>query len=181
LPNQKEDHPGIDYPAAAYKWISGPNLNHQVIVRSAMPNGSKRGLALALLLILCTPLPVHGQMGGGHSGRQKSQQQTSKTSPAPKPPEDPPVTSSSQLLSGAILCKSDDDLVKYQAAVADRAASPIGLTPGCRAIQKTTEIEILDHDGSSRTQVETTDDAQEKGWTNSYIPSSSVAAGGKLH
>lgn len=145
-----------------------------------MTKGSKRGLAWALLLILCTPLPVHGQMAGGHSGRQKNQQQTSKTSPAPKPPEDPPVTSSSQLLPGAILCKSDDDLAKYQGAVANGAASPIGLSPGCRAIQKATGIAILDHDGSSRTEVETTDDAQEKGWTNSYLPSS-VAAGGKLH
>lgn len=147
-----------------------------------MTKESGRGLALALILILLTTLPVHGQTGGGggHSGRQKNQQQTPKTAPTPKPPEDPPVTSSSQLLPGAILCNSDDALAKFQAAVADHASSPLGLSPGCRAVDKATAIEVLDHDGASRTEVQTTDDAQEKGWTNAYLPSS-VAAGGKLH
>jgi hypothetical protein len=144
-----------------------------------MTNGSRRGFALALLVILGTILPAHGQMGGAHSGRQKNQQQTSKASLTPSPPETLSDTSS-QLLPGAILCNSDDDLVKYQAAIADGGASPLDLSPGCRAVQKTTGIEVLDHDGSSRTEVQTTDDAKQTGWTNSYLPSS-VTTGGKLH
>jgi len=134
-----------------------------------------------VLLIFIGTISAHAQIAGGHGGRQKTQQQTSKTSAAPTTPESV-SDMASQLLPGAILCSSDSDLVKYQKAVTVGFGSPLDQILGCHAVQQATNVEILDHDGSSRTQVVTTDDAQQKGWTNSYLPSSATGSDvKKLH
>ena len=75
-------------------------------------------LATALMMLLTVAGASHAQMGGGHGGRQRSQQ------PAPQPqPSTAPTPSKlmpeiwPRLDIGAILCKSRDDLVRYQMTV----------------------------------------------------------------
>jgi hypothetical protein len=130
-----------------------------------------RRLAAALLLLLGAMASAHAQIGGGHGRRQKNQQQTPQQSPAPTAapavPEKWP-----RLEDGALICKSRDDLVRYQTQIANAAnATTAGPAPDCHTIRKQTGIQILDHDGPSRTQIVTTDESKETGWTNSYLPS----------
>jgi hypothetical protein len=139
-----------------------------------------RRLAMALLLLLGATASAHAQIGGGHGRRQQNQQQTPQQSPAPTAaPAVPEIWP--RLENGALLCKSRDDLVRYQTQIANAAnATTAGQTPDCHTMRKQTGIQILDHDGPSRTQIVTTDDAKETGWTNSYLPSTpppSVAKG----
>lgn len=130
--------------------------------------------ALALLLCVGLMASAHAQSGGGHSGRQKNQQQTPQQTPqqssAPNLPASVP-RGGAQLDVGAILCKSRDDLVKYQKQIdAGAGAATAERATDCRPIANQTGIEILDRDGPSRTEIVTTDAAKETGWTNTYLP-----------
>ena len=123
---------------------------------------------MALMLLLGATVSAHAQFGGGHGGRQKDQQQTPQKSQVPTPdvPEIWP-----RLEDGALICKSRDDLVRYQTGNSASATTTAGQAPDCHTISKRTGIQILDHDGPSRTQIVTTDESKETGWTNSYLPS----------
>ena len=139
-----------------------------------------RRLAIALLLFLGAMASAHAQIGAGsHGRRQKNQQETPQQSPAPTTPSLPEIWP--RLEDGALLCKSRDDLVRYQTQIANGAsATTAGQALDCHNIRKQTGIQILDHDGPSRTQIVTTDESKETGWTNSYLPSApppSVAKG----
>jgi hypothetical protein len=125
---------------------------------------------IALMLLLGAMTSAHAQMGGGHGRRQTGQQQTPQNSQTPTPlPAVPEIWP--RLENGALVCKSRDDLVRYQTQIADSGnAATAGPGPACHTIQKQTGIQILDHDGLSRTEIVTTDD-KETGWTNSYLPS----------
>jgi hypothetical protein len=139
-----------------------------------------RRLAMALLLLLGAIASAHAQFSGTHSRQQKNQQQTPQQSPAPtETPAVPEIWP--RLEDGALICKSRDDLVRYQTQMSNGAsdATP-GQAPDCHTIRKRTGIQILAHDGPSRTQIVTTDESKETGWTNSYLPSTpppSVAKG----
>ena len=124
-------------------------------------------MAVALVLIATTA--AQAQMGGRGRRQHDQQQQTSTQSALPPGPVVIPEIWP-RLDEGAVLCKSRDDLVRYQrlAGTADNAIS--GAT-ACRVIQKQMGVQILDHDGPSRTQVVATDDTKESGWTNAYLPS----------
>jgi hypothetical protein len=126
---------------------------------------------MALMLLLGAMASTHAQIGGGHGRRQTDQQQTPQKSQVPTPlPAVPEIWP--RLENGALICKSRDDLVRYQTQIANSAsATTAGQAPDCHTIQKQTGIQILDHDGPSRTQIVTTDDSKESGWTNSYLPS----------
>jgi hypothetical protein len=128
-------------------------------------------LATALLLLLGAMASAHAQISGGHGRRQKNQQQTPQQSPAPTAaPTLPEIWP--RLEDGALICKSRDDLVRYQTQIGNAArAATAGPAPDCHTIRKQTGIQILDHDGPSRTQIVTTDESKETGWTNSYLPS----------
>jgi hypothetical protein len=77
-----------------------------------------------------------------------------------------------RLEDGALICKSRDDLVRYQTQIGNGASTTTaGQASACHTIQKQTGIQILGHDGPSRTQIATTDESKETGWTNSYLPS----------
>ena len=138
-----------------------------------------RGLARALLLLLCAMASAHAQIGGGHGRRQNNQQQTPQRSPAPTTPFLPEIWP--RLEEGALICKSRDDLVRYQTQLANGSnTTTLGQPPDCHTIRKQTGIQILAHDGPSRTQIFTTDGSKETWWTNSYLPSTpppSVAKG----
>jgi hypothetical protein len=138
-----------------------------------------RRLAMALLLLLGAMASAHAQIGGGHGRRQNNQQQTPQRSPAPTTPFLPEIWP--RLEEGALICKSHDDLLRYQTQIANgSSATTPGQAPDCHTIRKQTGIQILAHDGPSRTQIVTTDESKETWWTNSYLPStppSSVAKG----
>src|SRR5271166_5869704 len=142
-----------------------------------------RRLPMALLLLLGAMASARAQIGGYHGrpqqNQQKNQQQTPQQSPAPTTPFLPEIWP--RLKEGALICKSRDDLVRYQTQIANGSSAT---TPGqaldCHAIRKQTGTQILAHDGPSRTQIVTTDESKETWWTNSYLPSTpppSVAKG----
>jgi hypothetical protein len=142
-----------------------------------------RVLAMALLL-LGAVASAHAQTGRGRGGRQKDQQETPQRTPQQSPALTPPPAVPEpwpRLDTGALLCRSRDDLVRYQTQVADGAsAATARKVSDCRAIEKQTGIQILDSDGPSRTQIVTTDESKQTGWTNTYLPSTpppSVAKG----
>jgi hypothetical protein len=114
-----------------------------------------------------TPPTGGGMMGGGHGGRHRNQQQNGQPPPAlaPLPVVKEPWP---RLDSGAILCKSRDDLLRYQTG---SGAVSTGPAPDCHVIRQRTAIQILDRDGPSRAHVATTDDAKQTGWTNAYLAS----------
>jgi hypothetical protein len=114
-------------------------------------------------------------MGNGRGGRHGNTQENNKTPPhiADLPPVKEPWP---RLDTGAVLCKSRDDLLRYQARAV--AVSDAGPAPDCRAIRQRTPIQILDRDGLSRTHVVSTDDAKQTGWTNVYLPTTPPPAAG---
>jgi hypothetical protein len=139
--------------------------------RSRPPAGAFylcRALAMLLVLLIVATAPTYAQMGGGHRHRQNDQQRTPQEVPAPPPPV-PEVWP--RLEDGAVICKSRDDLLRYQTQIANSANAPTAEPiPNCRTIRTRTGIEILARDGPSRTQIVTTDESKETGWTNSYLP-----------
>lgn len=112
-----------------------------------------------------------GQMGGGHGDRQRNQQKAPQQTPAPPPPAVIPEPWP-RLDIGAVLCKSRDDLVRYQTqAMAGSGGEAPQRPADCLIIQKRTAIKILDRDGPSRSHVISTDTLKQTGWTNAYLPS----------
>ena len=159
------------------------------------PDSSAHGLAsmtaIGLILLLGVPTPTYaqtdtgsaatpltggrmmggGMMGGGRAGRPRSQQRNGQQAPAlaPLPVVKLPWP---RLESGALLCKTRDDLARYQMrAVAGPQTVAAGPAPDCHLIRQLTPIQILDRDGPSHTHVVTTDDAKQTGWTNAYLTS----------
>jgi hypothetical protein len=140
---------------------------------------SWRRLAIALLLLFGVIASARAQIPG-HTHSQKNQQQTPQQTPTPMDmPNVPEIWP--RLENGALICKSRDDLVKYQTQTVNGASgATVGQAPDCHTIRKQTGIQILARDGPSRTQIVTTDESKESGWTNSYLPSTpppSVAKG----
>jgi hypothetical protein len=137
----------------------------------AYPPRSWARLTLAVLLLFGVASSAQAQLGGGRGDRQGSGQQAPEKNATPAPvtivPEPWP-----RLDVGAILCKSRDDLVRYQMKMAgDPGAAAPGPAPDCRVVRKQTAIQILNRDGPSRTEVVSTDAAKQTGWTNTYLPS----------
>jgi hypothetical protein len=132
---------------------------------------SYRRPAVALMLLFGAMASANAQMGGGHGHRQGDQQQTPQNSQTlPLMPDVPEIWP--RLENGALICKSRDDLVRYQTQLGNGPSTTMAEpASGCHTIQKQTGIQILGHDGPSRTQIATTDDSKETGWTNSYLPS----------
>src|SRR6201988_5045397 len=118
----------------------------------------RRGLAVAVLLLLGATASAHAQIGGGHGRRQNDQQQSPQQSPQRSPAPTTPFLPEiwPRLEEGALICKSRDDLVRYQTQIAHgSSATTPGQAPDCHTIRKQTGIQILAHDGPSRTQVVT--------------------------
>jgi len=131
--------------------------------------------AAALVLLLGVTASAHAQFGGGHGHHQRDQQQTPQKSQTPVPPPSVPEIWP-RLEDGALICKTRQDLVRYQTQMSDGAGAAKGSAADCHTLQKQTGIEILDRDGPSRTQIVTTDKSKETGWTNSYLPSTPPAS-----
>jgi hypothetical protein len=136
-------------------------------------------LPIALLLLLGGVMSANAQMGGGlmgggHGGRQRNQQNAPQQPPAPPSPAAIPIPWP-RLDSGAILCKSRDDLISFQTRAAGSSDSVTGSLPDCLINQTRTAIKILDRDGPSRSQVISTDSTKQTGWTNAYLPATPPA------
>lgn len=136
--------------------------------------GSRRWLPLTVLTLLLGGMasasaqisldaPGAAGMPGGRGGHRQGPQQETRTAPvlAPLPPVKEPWP---RLEAGAVLCKSRDDLVRYQ------TKGMAGPPPDCHGIRQRMAIQILDRDGLSHTHVVATDDAKQTGWTNAYLP-----------
>jgi hypothetical protein len=139
---------------------------------TARASACSRRHAMALMLFLGATASAYAQMGGGHGRRQSDQQQTPQKSQPSKPlPALPEIWP--RLEAGALICKSRDDLVRYQTQIANNpgATPTAGLPSACHTLSKQTGIQILERDGPSRTQIVTTDESKETGWTNSHLPS----------
>ena len=144
-------------------------------VNAAQADRRWRRLVIVLLLLGATG-SANAQTGGGHSGRQRNQPQTPQQSVTPTPPQGVPEPWP-RLDVGALLCKSRDDLIKYQTLIADGASAATAIQAAdCHTVEKQTGIQLLDTDGLSRTHIVTTDDSKETGWTNAYLPSTPPAS-----
>jgi hypothetical protein len=128
-----------------------------------------RALAVAWLLLISFVAAAHAQpdtnmFGEPKSGRVRRGPQQETT---PHPQALLPLPSIKQpwprLDAGAVLCKSRDDLLRYQ------TRSP-GPAPDCHVIRQRTAIQVLDRDGPSHTHVVATDDPKQTGWTDTYLP-----------
>ena len=74
-----------------------------------------------------------------------------------------------RLEAGAVLCKTRDDLVRYQKRGV--AGSAAGAAPDCRIIGARAGVRVLVRDDPSHTQVALTDAPQQTGWTDVWLPS----------
>jgi hypothetical protein len=132
------------------------------------------GIVLALQLVVGTAPVAEAQYGTSRFSRPLEQPSATPqpAEPAVKPKELEAVREPwPRLEAGALLCKSRDDLVKYQTKIADGANTATAeQSLDCHKLRKQTGIQILDHDGPSRTQVVTTEKSKETGWTNTYLP-----------
>jgi hypothetical protein len=107
----------------------------------------------------------HHQRRGGQSNGQPQQ--------AAAPPPLPVVRAPwPRLDSGAILCKSRDDLISYQKKAEAGAGAPgTGQEPDCRIVEQTMAIQILNREGIASTEVAVTGAPKQTGWTDAYLPS----------
>lgn len=136
-----------------------------------------RSLVIALITLLCAVTSSEAQLGNPQTRQRDNNQQTSP-SPSQSSPKPTPVIIPElwpRLDTGALLCTSRDDLVRYQKKIAGDPV-PAGPAPDCRTVRKPTGIQILDRDGPSRTQIVTTDAAKQTGWTNTYLPDTPPAS-----
>ena len=129
------------------------------------------GLATLALTVLASALGAslsHAQMrgsGGHHGGSQDSATQDAPPPPAAIPDPWP------RLDPGAVLCRTLEDLARYQARLmGDQNPDPSGSPPNCRRIQERIKITILEHHGASHTKVALSGSTAETGWTDVYLP-----------
>jgi len=77
-----------------------------------------------------------------------------------------------RLETGAILCRTKDDLLEHLRAVdARRDGTGGALEPaGCVKMRAKTGVNIVSRAGLGRTQVALRDDPKQTGWTDAYLP-----------
>jgi hypothetical protein len=125
-----------------------------------------------LVAIVCAIIgaPAHAQMGRFGAGRGGGQRQTqTQTGASPPPPAIIPEVWP-RLDPGALFCKTESDLIRYQTELAGRQASRAAAPPKCRMIEETTGIIILDRPDLSRTKVELSTTTNQVGWTDAFLP-----------
>jgi hypothetical protein len=129
-----------------------------------------------LVAIVCAIIgeSAHAQMGrfgagrGGGQGQPQTQTQTQTEASPPPPAIIPEVWP--RLDPGALFCKTESDLIRYQTELAGRQASRAAAPPKCRMIEETTGIIILDRPNLSRTKVELSATSNQVGWTDAFLP-----------
>jgi hypothetical protein len=89
-----------------------------------------------------------------------------KKAPTPMAPDVPaPPMTWPVLNRGAVLCRSEDDLLRRAAVLSGEQAGPAD----CRPITASTAIQILQRAGPGRTEVKLTVRG-ETGWTDAWLP-----------
>jgi hypothetical protein len=76
---------------------------------------------------------------------------------------------------GAVICKTEDDLLRLAASRRGEQVAP----PNCQMIRTTTAIQIERRAGLGRTQVALTDQNGVEGWTDAWLPERAPPIGGK--
>jgi len=76
---------------------------------------------------------------------------------------------------GAVLCKSEDDLLRLAASRRGEQVNP----PDCLMIRAPTAVTIERRAGLGRTQVALTDQKGVDGWTDAWLPERAPPIGGK--
>jgi hypothetical protein len=76
---------------------------------------------------------------------------------------------------GAVLCKTEDDLLRLAAS---RRGEQVA-TPNCQMIRTPTAVQIQRRAGLGRTQVSLTDQNGIAGWTDAWLPDRAPPIGGK--
>jgi hypothetical protein len=76
---------------------------------------------------------------------------------------------------GAVLCKSEADLLRLAAARRGEAVDP----PNCQVIRAATAIQIVRRAGPGRTEVSVTEESAQDGWTDAWLPDKAPAVTGK--
>jgi hypothetical protein len=71
---------------------------------------------------------------------------------------------------GAVFCQTQDDLARYQTKLAGGETAQSTKPLNCRMIITTTAIKILEREALARTKVALSNDANQVGWTNNYLP-----------
>jgi hypothetical protein len=153
------------------------DMKAKSLIHTAKANHVLRGLAVVALLLLGALTSAHAQMrgGGGRGGppNNSSQNDAPTKAPAEKAPALPPPAEMPwpRLESGSVVCSSLDELIKYQKQPpGSQIAADTGKELDCVTLRTIVGVQILDRDGPSRTQIMTNDDAQQTGWTNTYLP-----------
>src|SRR5579875_2897450 len=121
-----------------------------------------RGLPAIAVCLACL-LPAHAALAqisldapGFLPKKPKPVPPPVKAKPAPWP----------RLDSGAVLCRTQDDLARL---AANRAGEPGGGPADCRVVTGRTPIAIVHRQGPGRTEVRV-DASGETGWTDSWLP-----------
>jgi hypothetical protein len=99
---------------------------------------------------------------------------------APKQTYQSPVAQSQaevwpRLDPGAVLCKTEDDLLRLAAS---RRGEQV-LRPNCQLIRAATAISIEKRAGIGRTQVSLKDQNGQDGWTDAWLPDKAPPIGGR--
>lgn len=76
---------------------------------------------------------------------------------------------------GAVLCRTEGDLLRLAAARRGEAGPPAN----CQAVRGATPITILRRLGPGRTQVSVTGEGGQEGWTDAWLPERAPPIGGK--
>lgn len=133
--------------------------------------------SVARLWLLAAPLVV---MAGASVAQPQSQAQApapndsnisfagvlAKPAPKPKLPDVPaPPSAWPRLDPGAVICRSEDDLMHRAAMLRGEPAGPAD----CRPITMPTAIQVLHRAGPGRTEVKLTA-RDETGWTDAWLP-----------
>lgn len=80
-----------------------------------------------------------------------------------------------RLDKGAVLCKSEADLIRLAAS---RQGQPVE-RPACTVIRGPTAIQVVRRAGPGRTLVTVTEQNGLQGWTDAWLPDRAPTAGGK--
>lgn len=92
-----------------------------------------------------------------------------KKAPAPPPPVAPP-TVWPRLDPGAVLCRTEDDLVRHASNMLARVSGGPTEAADCRIIPNPVGVQILSRAAPGRTQVKLAGAAAEVGWTDVWLP-----------
>jgi hypothetical protein len=118
--------------------------------------------------LLCAAVPAVAQLHPPNDSNVSFAGMIGKHPTAPTAPDvAAPPSAWPRLDPGAVLCRTEDDLLRRAAIMRGETAGPAD----CRPITQGTAIQIVQRAGLGRTEVKLTA-RDETGWTDAWLPSS---------